>query len=138
MKNEAMKIFVNLPVKDLEQTKAFFTALGFSFNPQFTDNKAACLVINDYIYAMLLKEEYFKSFTKKEIPDTSTNAEAILAFSVSSREEVESIVNKAFEAGAKPYNDPQDHGFMYIWGFQDLDGHLWEFLYMEQGAVEGA
>ncbi|MGP0584741.1 VOC family protein [Paenibacillus timonensis] len=128
-------IFVNLPIKDLQRSMNFFLALGFEFNPQFTDEKAACLVIGENIFAMLLTEEYFKSFTKKEIPDTSGHSEVIVALSADSRNQVDDIVNKALASGGKPYSDPVDHGFMYTWSFQDPDGHLWEIMYMDASAV---
>lgn len=131
---QAKQIYVNLPVSDLEKTKEFFSAIGFDFNPLFTNENAACLVIGENIFAMLLVEEYFKSFTKKDIPDTANHAESIVALGVDSKERVDEIVNKALVAGAKPYNDPVDHGFMYNWSFQDLDGHLWEFSYMDESA----
>jgi len=127
---------VNLPVKDLEKTKAFFENIGFEFNPQFTDKNAACLVIGENIYAMLLVEPFFKDFTKKEIPDTSYSAQVIVALSAESREQVDELVNKALQAGGKQVSDPVDHGFMYTWSFEDLDGHLWEVFYMDQNAVD--
>lgn len=128
-------IFVNLPVKDLQRSMNFFQAVGFEFNPQFTDEKAACLVIGENIFAMLLTEEYFKSFTKKEIPDTTGHAEVIIALSADSRGQVDEIVNKALASGGKPYSDSVDHGFMYTWSFQDPDGHLWEVMHMDPSAV---
>jgi predicted lactoylglutathione lyase len=130
------QIFVNLPVKDLKRSMDFFTAIGYEFNLQFTDDKATCLVISEHIYAMLLTEEYFQSFTKKEIADTSKTAEVILAFAVDSREKVDELVNKALAAGGKPYNEPSDLGFMYSWSFQDVDGHLWEMFYMDPSALQ--
>ncbi|WP_202077529.1 VOC family protein [Caldalkalibacillus salinus] len=132
---QADKIFVNLPVKDLEKTKAFYSSVGFAFNPQFSDNKAACMVISDHNYAMLLLEEYFQTYTKKEISDATTSTEAILAITAESREQVDEIVNRALAAGGKHSMDPQDHGFMYGWSFQDLDGHMWEVIYMDESAV---
>jgi predicted lactoylglutathione lyase len=132
---QAKQIYVNLPVKDLQKTIAFFSELGFEFNPQFSDDKAACLVIGENIFAMLLVEEFFQGFTKKEIPDTSRNAQVIVAVSADSRAQVDEIVNKALAAGGASANDPTDHGFMYEWGFQDLDGHHWEFNYMDVSAL---
>ncbi|MGW6916212.1 VOC family protein [Kitasatospora sp. NPDC054939] len=129
------KIFVNLPVKDLARSTEFFTALGYSFSPKFTDENATCLVISDTVYAMLLVEPYFTSFTKKEIPDTSTSAQAILALSAESRQEVDALVDKAVAAGAKG-REPMDEGFMYGRGFEDLDGHLWEVFWMDPSAAE--
>ncbi|MGK5508893.1 VOC family protein [Brevibacillus formosus] len=132
---QSKQIFVNLPVKDLNKSIDFFTAIGYEFNPQFTDQNAACLVIGENIFAMLLVEEFFQTFTKKELTDATRSTEVIVALSADSKAEVDEIVNKALAAGATPSNDPVDHGFMYSWSFQDLDGHLWEFLYMDQGAV---
>ncbi|MGE7758511.1 VOC family protein [Peribacillus sp. NPDC097895] len=129
---QAEKIFVNLPVKDLEASIEFFTNVGFQFNEQMTNENATCVVISETIYIMLLVEEYFKSFTKKEIPDTATSTEAIVALSVKSKEEVDEIVNKAFDAGGKPFNEAIDHGFMYGWSFKDIDGHSWEVFYMDE------
>ncbi|GIP00942.1 glyoxalase [Paenibacillus lautus] len=129
-------IFVNLPVKDLEKTKEFFSKIGFEFNAQFTDKNAACLVIGDNIFAMLLTEDYFKTFTKKDLSNAANTTEVILALSAESREQVDEIVNAALSAGGSPSNDPVDHGFMYGWSFQDPDGHLWEVMYMDQSQVE--
>ncbi|MBT2763976.1 VOC family protein [Paenibacillus sp. ISL-20] len=129
-------IFVNLPVKDLERTKDFFSKIGFEFNAQFTDKNAACLVIGDNIFAMLLTEDYFKTFTKKDLSNATNTTEVILALSAESREQVDEIVNAALSAGGSPSNDPVDHGFMYGWSFQDPDGHLWEVMYMDQSQVE--
>lgn len=133
---QAERIFVNLPVKDLNKTKEFFSKLGFEFNPQFTNELAACMIISDNIFAMLLVEEHFKTFTKKEIADSTKSTEAIVALSVDSREKVNEIVNKALAAGGKPSNEPQDHGFMYGWSFQDIDGHLWELFFMDESAIK--
>ncbi|MGF2617415.1 glyoxalase/bleomycin resistance/extradiol dioxygenase family protein [Rossellomorea vietnamensis] len=133
---QADKIFVNLAVKDLHKTKDFFTKVGFEFNLQFTNEFAACMVINENIFAMLLVEDHFKTFTKKEITDSKKSTEAILALSVESKDKVIEIVNKALEAGASPSKDPQDHGFMYGWGFEDINGHLWELFSMDESAME--
>ncbi|NQF14654.1 VOC family protein [Brevibacillus sp. HB1.3] len=132
---QSKQIFVNLPVKDLNKSIDFFTAIGYEFNPQFTDQNAACMVIGENIFAMLLVEEFFQTFTKKELTDATRSTEVIVALSADSRAQVDEIVNKAFAAGATPAKDPVDHGFMYGWSFQDLDGHQWEFLHMDQGAV---
>ncbi|WP_409177800.1 VOC family protein [Brevibacillus fortis] len=132
---QSKQIFVNLPVKDLNKSIDFFTAIGYEFNPQFTDQNAACLVIGENIFAMLLVEEFFQTFTRKELTDATRSTEVIVALSADSKEQVDEIVNKALAAGATPSKDPVDHGFMYSWSFQDLDGHLWEFLYMDQSAV---
>lgn len=132
----ATKIFVNLPVKDLEKSKAFFGKLGFSFNAQFTNEVAACMVISDDIYAMLLTEPMFKSFTPKEICDSTKSAEVLIALSLDSRTAVDEMIKKGVAAGGATYNDPQDHGFMYAHSFQDLDGHNWEWFYMDPGHVQ--
>lgn len=129
------KIFVNLPVKDLEQSKEFWTKLGYSFDPMYTDDNAGCLVISDHIYAMLLVEPFFKRFTKKEIADTTTTTEAILALGVDSRERVDELVDAAFAAGASPSGDTIDEGPMYVRSFQDPDGHLWEVLSVDESAT---
>ena len=128
----ATKIFINLPVKNLDKSIAFFTSLGFSFNPQFTDEKAGCMVISEHIFAMLLTESYFKTFTKKTVSDAKTSTEVLIALDTNSKEEVQQMITKAEELGATIYNDPQDHGWMYVHSFADLDGHQWEFMYMDQ------
>ncbi len=133
--NNPTKIFVNLPVQDLLKSVQFFSELGFTFNPQFTDENAACMVVNNDIYAMLLTEKFFRSFTNKEIPDTTRSSEVILALSVESRAKVDDLVNKAFAAGAEKYNEPSDNGWMYGWSFQDLDHHLWEVFSMDMKAA---
>ncbi|HEX6500142.1 MAG TPA: VOC family protein [Micromonosporaceae bacterium] len=130
------KIFVNLPVKDLNRSMDFFTSLGWSFNRQFTDENAACLVITDDIYAMLLVEPFFQSFTKKEIVDATRSTEAIVALAVDSREQVDDLVDRAFAAGAAPANETMEQGPMYNRSFCDLDGHMWEVLYMDPAAIQ--
>ena len=130
----ATQIFVNLPVKDLEKSKAFFASMGYSFNEQFTDEKAACLILGENIFVMLLVEEFFKSFIKKDIADASKFTEVINAFSVESREKVNELATKALAAGATEYSEPQDHGWMYSRAFQDLDGHLWEAVFTDMSA----
>ncbi|MBJ6359779.1 VOC family protein [Paenibacillus sp. GCM10012307] len=132
---QTSKLFVNLPVKDLQKTVAFFTELGFEFNPQFTDENATCMVVNDKIYVMLLVESYFKTFITKEIADTEKSAEVIVALSLDNRARVDEIADKALAAGAKHSNDPVDHGFMYTRSFQDINGHLWELFFMDESAV---
>jgi predicted lactoylglutathione lyase len=131
------QIFVNLPVKDLARSIAFFEALGYSFNQQFTDENAGCLVISDDIYAMLLTERYFKTFTKKVVADATKSTEAIVALGVESKERVDELADKALAAGGKPSNEPMDQGFMYGRSFQDPDGHLWEVFYMDPAATQG-
>jgi hypothetical protein len=129
------KIFVNLPVKDLNKTIEFFTKLGFKFNPQFTDENATCMIIGDDIFVMLLVEKFFKTFTKKEICDTSKNTEVIVALSAESREKVDQMINKAIESGGSEPREPQDHGWMYGRSFEDINGHLWEIIYMDESAI---
>ena len=131
----ATKIFVNLPVKDLNKSIEFFTKLGFKFNPQFTDENATCMIVGEDIFVMLLVNKYFKTFTKKEICDATKNTEVILALSADSKEEVDDLVNKALKAGGTAFNGIQDQGFMYNGSFQDLDGHLWETIYMDPSTV---
>jgi predicted lactoylglutathione lyase len=131
-------IFVNLPAKDLPKTKEFWQKLGYSFNPQFTDDNAGCLVISDNIFAMLLTEPYYKTFTDKQIADTSRTQETQLALSADSREEVDEMLRKALAAGAKEPKPAQDmEGFMYSRGFDDLDGHHWDYVWMNPSAVQG-
>lgn len=134
----ATQIFVNLPVRDLEKSKAFFSSMGFAFNEQFTDEKAACLIIGENIFAMLLVEEFFRSFIKKDIADASKFAEVINAFSVDSKDKVNELADKALAAGASQYSEPQDYGWMYSRNFQDLDGHLWEVVYTDITAIPAA
>lgn len=130
------QIFVNLPVKDLSRTVQFFKKLGFAFNPQFTDENATCMIINDNIFVMLLVEKFFKSFTKKEICDTTKDTEVIIALSTDSREKVDEMIQNVFEAGGKESREPQDHGWMYGRSFQDINGHLWEIIYMDEKALK--
>jgi hypothetical protein len=129
------KIFVNLPVKNLNKSVEFFTKLNFTFNPQFTDQNATCMIIGDDIFVMLLVEEYFKTFTPKEIGDAHKTTEVIVSLSTDSREKVDEMVNKALQAGGKTLRESQDLGWMYQRGFQDLDGHLWEIAYMDASAI---
>ena len=130
------KIFVNLPVKNLNKTIEFFTKLGFKFNPQFTDENATCMIVGEDIFVMLLVEKFFKTFTKKEICDTSKNTEVIVALSVEGREKVDKMINKAIEAGGRESREPQDHGWMYGRSFEDINGHLWEIIYMDENALK--
>ncbi len=131
----ATQIFVNLPVKNLDKTIEFFTKLGFKFNPQFTNENATCMIVDDNIFVMLLVEKFFKTFIKKEIADATKSTEVILAISAESRKQVDELVDKALGAGGAISNPPQDHGWMYIRSFQDLDGHLWEVAYMDMSAL---
>ncbi|TFZ05234.1 glyoxalase/bleomycin resistance/extradiol dioxygenase family protein [Ramlibacter henchirensis] len=131
----ARKIFVNLPVRDLERSKAFFAALGFSFNPQFTNDKGACMVVSEDIYAMLLVEPFFQTFTKKPVANARETTEVLVCLSCDSREEVDDLVRKALAGGGAAPNAPQDHGFMYAHGFEDPDGHVWELVWMNPSAT---
>ena len=131
----ASKIFVNLPVKNIHQSVNFFTKVGFTFNRQFTDEAGTCMIVTEDIFVMLLTEEKFKTFIPKEICDAKKYTEVLVCLSLDSRAKVDEMVQKAVKAGGATYNEPQDHGFMYGHGFQDLDGHVWEVMYMEPGAV---
>lgn len=128
------KIFVNLPIEDLNRSVEFFTKLGFTFNPQFTDENATSMVIGEDIFVMLLVKKFFQTFTPKPIADAHNSTEVINSLSVESKEEVDRLLNIAFAAGAKPSSETQDFGWMYSRGFEDLDGHLWEFAYMDINA----
>jgi uncharacterized protein len=130
------KLFVNLAVRDLDRAVAFFTELGFEFDSRFTDETATCMLIGEDAYAMLLVEERFKDFTTKELADPRAQTEAILALSAESREEVDTLVEKALAAGGSPAGDPSDLGFMYSRSFQDPDGHHWEAFWMDPAALE--
>jgi predicted lactoylglutathione lyase len=131
------KIFVNLPVKDLNHSVAFFTKLGFSFNAQFTNEKATCMIISEDIFIMLLVEPFFKTFTTKQIADATKTTESIICLSAESREEVDNLVNLALAAGGKAPNPKQDEPYMYGHGFEDIDGHLWEIMWMDPAAFAG-
>jgi len=129
----SQKVFINLPVADLRRSVDFFTALGYQFNPQFTDENATCMIVSDDIYVMLLVESFFKTFTKKPVADARKTTEVLVCLSLDSRAEVEDIVRNAVAAGAKTPMPAQDHGFMFQHGFEDLDGHQWEYVYMQPG-----
>lgn len=130
------KIFVNLSVKNLKASMQFFRQLGFEFNLQFTDENAACMIISEEAYVMLLAEPFFKTFTKREICDLRTHTEGLFALSCESRAEVDALVKKALEEGGKPAQGVQDQGFMYAHSFYDLDGHHWEVLWMDPAAIQ--
>ena len=127
----ARQLFVNLPVRNLDKTVEFFTALGFSFNPAFTDENATCMIVNDGAYVMLLVESYFKTFTSKSVAATADTAEAIMSFSLESRESVDEVIRTALTSGGTASEEAQDYGFMYTHSFQDPDGHLWEVFWMD-------
>ena len=130
------KIFVNLPVRDLDKSMAFFKAIGFSFNPQFTDKTAACMVMNDDIYAMLLTHNKVKEFSKKEIADAHKTTEVLTALAVENKAKVYQLADNALKAGAKETYPPKDYGFMFARSFEDPDGHIWEVFWMNQAHVQ--
>jgi uncharacterized protein len=132
----ARKIFVNLAVKHLDKSIEFFEKLGFSFNPQFTDETAACMVISDDGYAMLLTRAKFKEFTPKEIADANTTTEVLTCLSADSKDEVNRIVDTALAAGATEARAPMDYGFMFGRSFNDLDGHIWEIIWMDPRHIQ--
>ena len=131
----ATQIFVNLPVKDLKRSVAFFTALGYRFNPQFTDENATCMIVGENIFVMLLVEPFFRTFTTKAVCDATKYTEVLVCVSCDSRAQVDELVQKARAAGGSTPRAAQDHGFMYQHGYHDLDGHVWELVYMEPAAA---
>jgi predicted lactoylglutathione lyase len=131
----ATKIFVNLPVKDLNKSKDFFTNIGFTINPQFTDDTAACVVISEDIYAMILTHAKFKEFTKKQIADATQTTEVLTCLTTESKDKVNEMVDKAIAAGGTEARDPMDYGFMFARSFNDLDGHIWEVMWMDMNAA---
>ncbi|MBZ4415401.1 VOC family protein [Myxococcus sp. RHSTA-1-4] len=132
----ATRIFVNLPVQSLGRSVEFFKQLGYTFNAQFTDQNATCMVISEDIYVMLLVKDFFKGFIKKEIADSTKVTEAIIALTAESRSAVDEHLKKALAAGAQETKEPMDHGFMYQRSFQDLDGHQWEIFWMDPKHVQ--
>jgi predicted lactoylglutathione lyase len=131
------KLFVNIPVRDLQRSIEFFETLGFTFNTQFTDATATCMLVGEDAYFMLITGERFKDFSKRPVGDPRKETNALFAISVNSRDEVDALVNKAVAAGGSHAADPQDHGFMYSWSFYDLDGHHWEVFWMDPKAING-
>lgn len=131
----ATKLFVNLAVKDLKKTNYFFSKLGFLFNPQFSNEEATCMIINDDAYIMLLHESFFKNFTKNQISDAHKQTEVLTCISRESKQEVNEMVDKAVSLGGKEVRDPLDHGFMFARSFHDLDGHIWEIMWMDANAA---
>jgi predicted lactoylglutathione lyase len=130
------KLFVNLSVRDVAKSMAFFGVLGFTFDAKFTDDSAACLIVNDDASVMLLAEPFFRTFTRREPCDTTSHTEGLFAISCDSRAEVDAMVHRAIDSGGSYAMDPIDHGFMYGWSFYDLDGHHWEVLWMDPAAVQ--
>lgn len=131
-------LFVNLPVADVARSKAFFTELGFSFNPAFTDETAACMMVGEQAFAMLLDQQRFMEFSKLPLGDPRTHALALYCFGVGSREEVDTVTDAAIAAGAVDHDDTEDHGFMYSRSFFDLDGHGWQVMWMDPSAAPHA
>ena len=131
----ATKIFINLPVKDLNRSISFFTELGFSFNPKFTNEKGTCLIIGENINAMLLVEEFYATFTNKEICNAETTSEVLIAVSLETREKVDEIMEKAIRSGVNEYVETKDYGWMYQRTFLDIDGHHWEVFYMDESKI---
>ena len=131
------QMFLNLPVKNLNRSVEFFTKLGYTFNPQFTNENATCMIISEDIFVMLLVEKFFQTFTAKQICDATKNTEAMIGLSCASRAAVDEMVRKALAAGGTTPRKPVDHGFMYSHGYEDLDGHIWEVFYMEPGGIPG-
>jgi predicted lactoylglutathione lyase len=131
------KLFVNIPVADLQRSIDFFEALGFTFNPQFTDATATCMLVGEDAYFMLLTREKFSNFSKRPAGDPHAETNALYAIGVGSRDDVDAIVNKALGAGGAPAGEPQDHGFMYLSSFYDPDGYHWEVFWMDPATVQG-
>jgi uncharacterized protein len=129
------KIFMNLAVKDLGKARDFFEKLGFTFNPKFSDDKGACMVINENAYVMLLTEPFFQSFHQKKLVDAKTSTEVLTSISVEDKDRVNEFVEKAFSLGGTPTGETQDLGFMFSRAFNDLDGHIWEVFWMDMNAV---
>lgn len=130
------KLFVNLPVKELQRSVDFFGQLGFEFNPQFTDENATAMEINDDAVAMLLMEKFFQTFTDRPVADATTSTEVVMAFSVAERANVDTVVETALANGGSPHKEKADHGFMYGWSFLDPDGHAWEVMWMDPNGMQ--
>lgn len=128
-------IYINLPIKDVKKSVDFFSGLGFTFNPQFSNEENHCMIIGENMFAMLCEENRFQKFLPKPIADPSTT-EVLISLSCSTREEVNQLSQKAFEQGARKVNEAEDHGFMYSWGFEDLDGHVWDLFWMNPDHVQ--
>jgi len=128
------QMYVNLPVKDLKKSTVFFEKLGFELNPKFSDDRASRVNLGENMYAMLLAEDFFQTFTTKPISDATKSTEVLVCLSCESRAKVDELVRKAVAAGGRSPREPQDHGFMYGHGFEDLDGHIWELMFMESGS----
>ena len=134
----ATKIYVNLPVKDLQRSVRFFQAMGFGLNPLFSDETAICMAVSDEIFAMLLTEAKFREITRRPIADTTRMTEMLICLSVESRTRVNQLVDRALAQGGREVREPENHGFMYGRSYSDLDGHIWEIIYMDQAALDRA
>ena len=134
MSYQSSQTYINLPVKDLNRTKEFFGSIGFEFNPQFSDENSACLVINDNTFVVMLTESYFNTYVSKPIANLASHSAGIIALTANSREHADELAEKAYAAGGKPYKDALDHGFMYVKSFEDPNGHLWEIGYFDMSA----
>lgn len=130
------KIFVNLPVKELDLAIAFYKKLGYTFNQQFTDATAGCMVISEDIYAMLLTHAKFREFTPNPICDAKSSTEVLVCLSCDSKQHVDDLIKKAISAGGTTFAEPKDYGFMYSHSYRDLDGHIWELIYMDPSAIQ--
>ena len=131
----ATKIYVNLPVKDLQRSVRFFKAMGFGFDPQLSDETAACMMISDDIFAMLLTEAKFREIARRPVADATRMTEVLTCLSVESRARVNQLVDRALTRGGREMREPEDHGYMFGRSFSDLDGHIWEIIYMNQKAL---
>ena len=129
------QVYINLPIRDMARSRAFFSALGYRFEPKFSNEMGACLVLGENLYAMLLTHPFFQGFTGKAIADASQITEVIVCLNCGSRAEVDALVAKALAAGGTVPRPPVDHGFMYGHGFEDLDGHIWELMHMDTSAA---
>lgn len=129
------QMFVNLPVKNLDRSVAFFTQVGYSFNPQFTDENATCMILGENLFVMLLVEPFFQTFTSKSLCDTGKSLETLIAVPVGNRQEVDALIDKVVAAGGKVVGEPRDYGFMYQRSYEDLDGHTWEVFYMDMSQM---
>lgn len=134
----ATKIYVNLPVKDLQRSVRFFQGVGFGYNAQLSDESAACMAISDEIFALLLTEARFREIARRPVADTTRTTEVITCLSVESRTRVNQLVDRALAQGGREVREPEDHGFMFGRSFSDLDGHIWEIIYMNQSAMDPA
>lgn len=129
------QIFINLPIKDLERSTRFFSSLGFTFNPQFTDENATCMILGENMYAMLLVEKFFATFLTKPVANAHESTEVLLAIALGSKAAVDTMVEQALSSGGKEPRPTQDHGWMYLRTFEDPDGHIWEVTYMDEAAI---